>query len=84
MLNAKVASPVTRKRIALEGHRFTPEECLAHGLVDVLASGSNTADVLEAAVALGEKWGANAKTGVWGLIKASDDPVRILDVFDAE
>lgn len=54
--------------VALEGHRFTPSEALATGLVDALAPGG-TAGVISQAEAMASKVGSLAKTGVFGMIK---------------
>lgn len=69
VLRAKFGDVRLQRKIALEGHRFTPQEARDAGLVDYLVSG-NTADVLKAAQEVGERVGALAKGGVWGLIKA--------------
>jgi enoyl-CoA hydratase/carnithine racemase len=56
ILNAKVGSPAVRRRVALEGHRFTPSEALKVGMVDRLANltgasvGNGTEKVLEEAM----------------------------------
>ena len=47
---------------------FTPKEALEFGLVDHLVEG-NTEAVLARAVEVGEVASANARHGVWGLIK---------------
>jgi len=56
------------RKIALEGHRFTPREALAAGLVDHIVEGK-TADVLKKAEEVADGVGAKARTGVWGVIK---------------
>ncbi|KAI5117960.1 hypothetical protein M0805_001621 [Coniferiporia weirii] len=66
---AKVSDARTLRLLALEGHRFTPQEALAGGLVDVLADGGSSDAVLAAARALATEKAQNAKTGVFGLIK---------------
>jgi enoyl-CoA hydratase/carnithine racemase len=58
VLNAKISNAQVRRKIALEGHRFSPQEALASGIVDHIVSG-NTAGVLakaeELAVTVGVK-----------------------------
>ncbi|KAF4596360.1 hypothetical protein EYR40_007952 [Pleurotus pulmonarius] len=69
LLRAKVGDNNTRRKIALEGHRFTPQEGLQAGFVDHLASGG-TQDVIAKAEQLADSVSSLANTGVWGLIKA--------------
>lgn len=75
VLNAKVSDPAVRRRIALEGHRFTPSEALAAGIVDRLASSSEastglgTENVLKEAMKLAKEVSALPKEGVFGSIK---------------
>ncbi|KAI6133520.1 ClpP/crotonase-like domain-containing protein [Pisolithus thermaeus] len=75
VLNAKVSNPSVRRRIALEGHRFTPLEALTAGLVDRLASCGGTGvelgteNVLREAMRLAKEVSALPKQGVWGSIK---------------
>lgn len=58
VLSAKISDAQVRRKIALEGHRFSPQEALNAGIIDHLASG-NTAAVLakaeELALAIGVK-----------------------------
>ncbi|KAF7312100.1 Acid protease [Mycena indigotica] len=68
VLNAKVGNNNTRRKIALEGHRFTPQEALDAGLVDRVVAG-NTSAVLASAQELAASVGNKASSGVWGLIK---------------
>ena len=68
LLVAKCQDQRILRKIALEGHRFTPSELLASGLVDIVVDGGSEA-VLARASELAERWSANARTGVWGLIK---------------
>ncbi|KAF7327455.1 Acid protease [Mycena kentingensis (nom. inval.)] len=68
ILNAKVGNPSTRRKIALEGHRFTPKEALEAGIVDALVAG-NTSAVLAKAEEIALAVGGKASSGVWGLIK---------------
>jgi Delta3-Delta2-enoyl-CoA isomerase len=67
-LRAKVADPRLHRKIALEGHRFPPQEALQAGLVDVLVSGGTQA-VLEKAIELAQLKAPLAKTGVYGVVK---------------
>jgi len=67
LLKAKCSTPRVLRQTVLEGVRFTPEELLDTAMVDVL--GSSTKEVLSTAQELGDKFGVNAGTGVWGLIK---------------
>jgi enoyl-CoA hydratase/carnithine racemase len=68
LLRAKVGDGRVQRKIALEGHRFTPPEALAAGIVDELVPGG-TEDVLKRASEIATKQAPNAKSGVWGLIK---------------
>ncbi|KAJ7454805.1 ClpP/crotonase-like domain-containing protein [Mycena latifolia] len=68
VLAAKIGDPQVRRKIALEGHRFTPKEALEAGIVDHIVSG-NTAAVLAKAEELALTVGVKAQGGVWGLIK---------------
>lgn len=74
---AKFPRADTIRKIALEGHRFTPEEALQHGIIDKIAPGSSTTAVLDTARELGEKVGLFGRTGVWGIIR-----VRCPDGYD--
>ena len=67
-MRAKFGDGRLHRKIALEGHRFTPKEALDAGLVDHIVDGS-TETILANAVSLGERVGQIAKEGVWGLIK---------------
>ncbi|KAF8207188.1 ClpP/crotonase-like domain-containing protein [Mycena galopus ATCC 62051] len=69
VLNAKVGDARIRRKIALEGHRFTPQEALSAGIVDHIVSGG-TAAVLAKAEELADTVGVKAQEGVWGLIKS--------------
>jgi len=68
LLKTKCSSPRVLRQTVLEGVRFTPQELLDTAMVDVLG-GSSTKDVLASAQELGDKFGTNASTGVWGLMK---------------
>lgn len=76
ILNAKVGSPVIRRRVALEGHRFTPSEALKAGIVDRLANltgtsvESGTDKVLEEAMKLANEVKILASRGIWSAINA--------------
>ena len=69
--------------IALEGHRFTPQEALNLGLVDHIVKGDTTA-VLAKATDVAESVSSNAQMGVWGLIKVIEmvSYVHNLDLSD--
>jgi len=67
LLKAKCSSPRVLRQTVLEGVRFTPQELLGNAMVD--AVGSSTEAVLKTAQELGDKYGNNASSGVWGLIK---------------
>ncbi|KAJ7028430.1 ClpP/crotonase-like domain-containing protein [Mycena alexandri] len=68
VLNAKIGDAQVRRKIALEGHRFTPKEALDAGIVDHLVNGDTSA-VLAKAEELALNVGVKAQGGVWGLIK---------------
>ncbi|KAF8591110.1 ClpP/crotonase [Ramaria rubella] len=68
LLKRKSKDDQTLRKIVLEGHRFTPPELLAAGLVDAVVDGGSEA-VLAHAAELAEQWSTNARTGVYGLIK---------------
>ncbi|KAF6757208.1 ClpP/crotonase-like domain-containing protein [Ephemerocybe angulata] len=68
LLRGKVGDHRLQRKIALEGHRFTPQEALKDGILDALVDGK-TADILAAAEKLAAKFSPNAAAGVWGLIK---------------
>ncbi|KAG8969120.1 hypothetical protein FRC03_004435 [Tulasnella sp. 419] len=68
ILQEKARNPQLLRAIALEGKQFTPQELVAHGVVDKLADGGYQ-DVLQTAVDLAETVSVNASNGVWGLIK---------------
>lgn len=65
----KVGDANLRRRIALEGCRFTPNEALAVGLVDHIVTGDSAEAVLHKARELAESVDSLAKGGAWGLIK---------------
>ncbi|KAL5526411.1 hypothetical protein ACEPAF_8134 [Sanghuangporus sanghuang] len=65
----KVSDARVLRKLALEGHRFTPKEALDSGIIDAIAEGSSTDAVLAVARIVARERADNAKTGVWGLIK---------------
>ncbi|TFK40257.1 ClpP/crotonase-like domain-containing protein [Crucibulum laeve] len=69
LLRAKFGDHRVQRRIALEGHRYTPAEALADGILDHLVTGT-TADVLAKAEEVANSFCDNARAGVWGLIKS--------------
>ena len=63
-----------QRKIALEGHRFTPPEALKAGLIDEVVDGkTGTEGVLARAVAMAHEKAGFAKPGSFGLIR-----VRVL------
>lgn len=56
------------RKIALEGHKFTPQEALQDGVLDHIVKGK-TAEVLSKAEEVAARVSVNAALGVWGLIK---------------
>jgi len=68
ILRAKVGDHRLHRKIALEGYRFTPKEAYEEGLLDHLTAGS-TADIMTKAEEVADVVAANAREGVWGLIK---------------
>ena len=58
------------RKIALEGHRFTPREALQAGIIDYIVDG-NTEAILAKAEQVAEVASPLAREGVWGIIKAS-------------
>ncbi|KIM84302.1 hypothetical protein PILCRDRAFT_818642 [Piloderma croceum F 1598] len=69
LLRAKVSDPTLHRKIALEGHRFTPREALEAGFVDHIVQG-DTAVVLAKAEEIAESASSLAREGVWGIIKS--------------
>ncbi len=65
---AKVTDATILRKIALEGHRFTPKEAVQWGLIDHIASG-DTEGVLSKAQEVAEAVGGQAKAGAYGLIR---------------
>ncbi|KAF9484344.1 ClpP/crotonase [Pholiota conissans] len=68
LLKAKIGDHRLHRKIALEGHRFTPSEALQDGILDHIVAGK-TADILAKAEEIADKFSGNATMGVWGLIK---------------
>ena len=68
-LRVKVGDGNLQRKIALEGHRFTPKEALAAGLVDHIVPGDSAEAILHKARELAESVDSLAKGGAWGLIK---------------
>lgn len=56
------------RKIALEGHRFTPKEALQAGFIDYIVDG-NTEAILAKAEQVAEVASPLAREGVWGIIK---------------
>ncbi|KIY66523.1 ClpP/crotonase [Cylindrobasidium torrendii FP15055 ss-10] len=70
------------RKIALEGHRWTPQEALKEGIVDHIVAG-DTAAVMAKATEVAGAIAPNAAQGVWGLIK-SDLYRDVLDAFHTQ
>ena len=68
ILRAKVSDARIHRRVALEGHRFTPSEALQAGLVDHIVKG-NTEAVVAKAREVAEAVSGLSRTGSLGLIK---------------
>jgi len=68
IMRCKVPDPRTVRKIALEGHRFTPAEALSAGLVDYTVAGG-TEGVLAKAQEVAESVQSYPKMGSWGTIK---------------
>ncbi|TFY55468.1 hypothetical protein EVJ58_g8237 [Rhodofomes roseus] len=93
IIRTKVPDPRTQRKVALEGHHFTPPEALQAGLVDFLVKGDTEA-VIAKAQAVGESVARMATAGAWGVIKrdlyrdaleasARDDLLQQIDADDA-
>jgi enoyl-CoA hydratase/carnithine racemase len=67
----KIGDAILHRKIALEGHRFTPKEALAAGLVDHIVPGDSAEAVVRKARELAESVDSLAKAGAWGLIKVN-------------
>ena len=67
---AKITDAQVLRRVALEGHRFTPQEALKAGLVDHLVQG-DTEDVLRKAQEVAVVASGQAQAGAYGLIRVS-------------
>jgi len=68
LFRAKLGEHRLLRKVALEGHRFTPSEALSDGILDGMVKGG-TKEVLEKAIEIADAKGNLAKEGVWGLIK---------------
>lgn len=68
VLRGKVGDHRLHRKIALEGHRYTPKEALQDGLLDAIVDGK-TPEIIAAAEKIADRISPNAATGVWGLIK---------------
>ncbi|GJE94266.1 ClpP/crotonase-like domain-containing protein [Phanerochaete sordida] len=69
LVKAKVTDAQTARKVVLEGHRFTPPEALACGLVDHLVQGDTEA-VLQKAREVASAVSVHAQAGAWGLIRS--------------
>lgn len=79
LLRAKISAMPTHRKIAQEGHRFTPSEALQAGIIDETVRGG-TEDVLASALKLAETKASMAKGGVWGLIKVSQSLLSLFSL----
>jgi len=61
----KLAPQVARKML-LEAHRWTPEEALKDGIVDVVVE---QGEILEKAREVAERWKGKAKMGAYGVLR---------------
>ncbi|KAI0784181.1 ClpP/crotonase [Abortiporus biennis] len=68
MINAKIPDPRTRRKVALQGHRFSPVEALQTGIVDFTVAGG-TQGVLSKAKELAASVNELPKLGAYGLIR---------------
>ncbi len=68
VIRAKIGDHRLQRKIALEGHRFTPQEALQDGILDYIVKG-RTAEVLAKSEEMADGIDGNAAGGVWGLIK---------------
>ncbi|CCM02828.1 uncharacterized protein FIBRA_04940 [Fibroporia radiculosa] len=64
----KVTDARVHRKIALEGHRFTPSEALEAGIIDYTVKGDTEA-VIAKAQEVGESVSGMAREGSWGTIK---------------
>ena len=69
-MKAKIGDHRLYRKIALEGHRYTSPEALQDGILDYIVKGK-TVDILAKAEEIADKFGGNAVTGVWGLIRVN-------------
>lgn len=67
-LRSKFRDPIILRKMLQEGHRWTPQELKAEGMVDEIVGGGSEG-VLKKALALADERSGDAKTGVYGLIK---------------
>ena len=65
MPRLKLAPPVARKMV-LEAHRWTPEEALKDGIVDLVVEEVET---VGKARDVAEKWMVKAKPGAYGVLR---------------
>lgn len=69
VLSTRLPSPYVIRKTVLEGHRWTPAECLSHQIIDIAVSPPTTSEVIKQAHRLAEEKAELAKGGVWGLMK---------------
>lgn len=70
LLRTKISDANLHRKIALEGHRFTPKDALQAGIIDYIVDG-NTEAILAKAEQVAEFASPLAREGVWGIIKVS-------------
>lgn len=80
-LRAKIGDHRLQRKIVLEGHRFTPEEALAHGLIDHVVVGGTQA-IMAKAEEVAESVCAIAQAGAWGIVKVNIPPFPRNWVYD--
>ena len=67
-IRSVVASPLTLRKLVLEGHRFSAQEAKEHGLVDMLAEGG-AAGTIQTAVELAKKLRSRCARNAWQVNK---------------
>ncbi|KAK7690621.1 hypothetical protein QCA50_005720 [Cerrena zonata] len=68
LIRAKIPDARTHRKVVLEGHRFTPSEALAAGLVDHIVAG-NTEAVIAKAQQVADAVSPLCIPGSWGISK---------------
>lgn len=65
LLNAKLA-PKVRRKVLLEGHKYTATEALEDGIIDAAVE---PGEMLNVAVEWAVKWKGKARMGVYGVLR---------------